>query len=445
MGKNSKQRRDARRRREPKAQPRGPQGPSTAGASRSGPDAGFNIDPGAVLDLAVSSTFRRLSRRRLEDDLTEQAEVLVRRAAPLPASAVRRRVATLLEQVVSGAVTSGWCPDDLVELVRRQGVPGDLSLLAHHLGADARTGQVSRPWRDQLDRLSALAPGDGPDGDVAAIAAALHLALLLHAQPSLPVATARVGSGRPERAAAAVEGELARKLATVRGLLAKAESTTFDDEADALSAKAQELISRYALQRLLDGAVPGDESATAAPGVRRIWLDAPYVGAKAQLVHQVALANRCRAVLSDPPGVSTVVGDSSDLVAVELLVTSLLVQGNGSMLRHGRAVDARGASRTRSFRQSFLTSFAIRIGQRLRETFDEVLAESGESAGLLPVLRSREQAVTEAFEALVPRTTTTTTSVSNAAGWTAGQVAADLALIDVQGRIVAPSEESDAG
>lgn len=40
-------------------------------------------------------------------------------------------------------------------------------------------------------------------------------------------------------------------LARVRSLLAKAESTDFDDEADALSAEAQELMSRYALDRAL--------------------------------------------------------------------------------------------------------------------------------------------------------------------------------------------------
>lgn len=271
--------------------------------------------------------------------------------------------------------------------------------------------------------------------DRTAITAALHLVLLLMAQPSLPVVMPRDASARRERpsSAAPVDEALARKLATVRGLLAKAESTTFDDEADALSAKAQELISRYALDRLLDA--EGSDENPERPDARRIWLEAPYLVAKAQLVHEVALANRCRAVLSDPPGVSTVVGGSADIAAVELLVTSLLVQANGSMLRHGRAVDARGASRTRSFRQSFLTSFAVRIGQRLRETFDEVLAESGQSTSLLPALRSQEQAVADAFDALVPHTTTSSATVSNGAGWTAGQVAADLALIDVQARI----------
>ena len=233
---------------------------------------------------------------------------------------------------------------------------------------------------------------------------------------------------------------MTRKLATVRGLLAKAESTTFDDEAEALSAKAQELISRYALERLLDVESSGSE--IGGPTARRIWLESPYVGAKAQLVHQVAKANACRCVLSDPPGVSTVVGSEADLDAVELLVTSLLVQAGAAMLRYGRTVDARGASRTRSFRRAFLLAFALRIGERLEATTEQVLRESGHQVDLLPVLRSRDEAVEAAFRELVPATRTTTVTVSNSAGWRAGQAAADLASIDVRRRLAEGDERA---
>jgi hypothetical protein len=257
---------------------------------------------------------------------------------------------------------------------------------------------------------------------------------LLQAQRGLPDTTTRSSAwpaGDPGSAARATTDEaLTRKLATVRGLLAKAESTTYDEEAEALSAKAQELISRYALERLLEEA-----AGTAGPGpagARRLWLDPPYVGAKAQLVHEVAQANTCRAVLSDPPGACTVVGEAADLEAVELLVTSLLVQAGQAMLRHGRRVDASGASRTRSFRHSFLMSFAVRIGERLRETAEEVLHESGHERDLLPVLRSKQLAVEEAFAELVPTTVTRRRSASSAAGWQAGQAAADLASLDVR-------------
>ena len=64
-----------------------------------------------------------------------------------------------------------------------------------------------------------------------------------------------------------------------------------------------------------------------------------------------------------------------------------------------------------------------------------MLHDSGHEVDLLPVLRSRDEAVREAFEALVPRTRQTRATVSNAAGWHAGQAAADLASLDVRRRL----------
>lgn len=436
MGKNSRKRRDARRRAAP---PR----PSMAAGS---PFARDHVDrtvdrTAELVEREAAHELRRLGGGRLPADLTDRAADLVRRLAPLPASAVRRVTDDLASYVVESRIAGGWCPDDLDQLLRRDGVATDRAVLGAWLRADVRTSSPEDVWREQVERFD---PGAGvPQDEVVRIAAALHLAALLEAQDGLPTTTTRrTRRSAVQRAAAAAgattDSALTRKLATVRGLLAKAESTTFDEEAEALSAKAQELISRYALERLLEADAAGGEAA--GPGARRVWLEAPYVGAKAQLVHVVARANGCRAVLSDPPGVTTVVGSDDDLEAVELLVTSLLVQAGAAMLRHGRAVDARGTSRTRSFRQSFLMAFAVRIGERLTETAEQVLHDSGHEQELLPVLRSRDEAVQAAFEALVPRTRTTRATVSNAAGWHAGQAAADLASIDVR-RPIAEGDE----
>ena len=59
------------------------------------------------------------------------------------------------------------------------------------------------------------------------------------------------------------------------------------------------------------------------------------------------------------------IGFSADLDAVELLFTSLLVQASAALQRAGGKRDAAGRSRTRSFRQSFLVAYAVRIGERL--------------------------------------------------------------------------------
>ncbi len=135
------------------------------------------------------------------------------------------------------------------------------------------------------------------------------------------------------RHAVSAVGEVDQKvLARVRALLAKAESTEFPDEAEALSAKAQELMSRYSLQQAV---LDHDHGRTPTATGRRLWMDAPYAGAKVLLVQAVATANRCRTVWRENPGFVTVVGPDTELDIVELLSTSLLVQANRAMLAAG--------------------------------------------------------------------------------------------------------------
>jgi hypothetical protein len=210
-------------------------------------------------------------------------------------------------------------------------------------------------------------------------------------------------------------------------LLAKAESTDFDDEAEALSAKAQELMSRYALDRaLIDHQHGVRQQAT----LRRIWLDNPYVTAKAMLVDAVANANRCRTVLAGEWGYATVVGDQVDLQLVELLATSLLLQASRAMLSTGSQLSRSGVSRTRSYRQSFLVAYADRIGERLRST-NEASQSASDAGKLLPVLSARSRVVDDLLEQRFPNLVSKQVSVSNSAGWGAGRAAADLALFDV--------------
>jgi hypothetical protein len=224
-------------------------------------------------------------------------------------------------------------------------------------------------------------------------------------------------------------------LARVRALLAKAESTDFPDEADAFFAKAQELMSRYSLQRavLADPVKIGPSAAG-----RRIWLDGPYLRPKSMLSAVVGSANRCTVVFTEDPGFVTVIGEQTDTEFVELLTTSLLVQADRAILAAGRQVDWRGQPRTRSFRHSFLVSYAQRIGERLAEAAEEARVELARELGdgrLLPVLASRERAVRERVRELFPRLVSRPISVSNAAGWTAGRAAADLAVLDVRRRV----------
>ncbi|MDP2772365.1 MAG: DUF2786 domain-containing protein, partial [Nocardioides sp.] len=347
----------------------------------------------------------------------------LRSLPPVPVRFLVRATEEALLRHTDRAARGGWGPADLGELTRRRGGPGCVAALATVLTDYAARETWTRPaWSGELDGLG---PADRLSLDtVEGLAVALQVAALLTMVPTVegPLPVAVSNAAHP-------------KLARVRALLAKAESTEYAEEAEAISAKAQELIARYALERLLQrdpGA--GHEG---APDVtsRRIWLDAPYVMAKASLVHEVARANRCRSVVTASLGFCLVVGDPADLDAVDLLVTSLLVQANTAMVRHGGQVDRHGASRTRSFRQSFLVAYAGRIGDRLRAAGADAVRETGDEARLLPVLRDQETRVREAVETMLPHLTTKSTTISNHAGWLAGTAAADQALLDVRAPI----------
>lgn len=148
------------------------------------------------------------------------------------------------------------------------------------------------------------------------------------------------------------------------------------------------------------------------------------------LVTAVADANRCRSIFTEALGFCTVVGNPDDLAAVEVLVTSLLVQANTAMLRCGAQTDGRGTSRTRSFRQSFLTAYAHRIGERLSEATAEAAQSTGRSAELVPVLRGRAEEVAAACAELFPELVAKQASIGNLHGWAAGRAAADAARLD---------------
>ncbi|TDD96023.1 DUF2786 domain-containing protein, partial [Jiangella asiatica] len=217
-------------------------------------------------------------------------------------------------------------------------------------------------------------------------------------------------------------------LGRVRALLAKAESTTFPDEAEALSAKAQELMSRYSIEHALAQAATPAGAPRSTASARRIWLDAPYLSTKTLLVAEVGSANHCRTISSEKIGFVTVLGSDVDLDVVELLTTSLLVQATRAMLATGSRTSRFGTSRTRSFRHSFLLAYATRIGERLRETASRTEAATG--SDLVPVFAERSRAIDTLAGSLFPGTVRRRSfAAGNADGWGAGRSAADRAVL----------------
>ncbi|MGW7314056.1 DUF2786 domain-containing protein [Streptomyces sp. NPDC054854] len=354
------------------------------------------------------------------------------------------------EAYVRQAWERGWRPADVLRLVRRDLEDLHLGITADMIAAEARRyARLPERWTDA--EVWWARPGTGPEGDRAGDAgyaeqlarrakadrftlatAVLEVFRLLIRLPSIePVGPL---PGDPVDALAEHAHIEPRMLGRIRALLAKAEATTFPEEAEALSAKAQELMARHTVDEALL-AVRGGAPAQ-VPGACRIGVEPPYEEAKAVLLDAVAGANRCRAVWNSGFEFSTVVGFESDLEAVELLYTSLLVQGTAAMTRAEAAQRAGGRKRTKTFRQSFLLAYASRLGRRLAETAEHATAEhaAGErvdgAPAHLPALVARDVAVTSRADEMFPRTTTTRLrGATDHAGWEDGTAAADAAHV----------------
>ncbi|MEV2222108.1 DUF2786 domain-containing protein [Nocardia vinacea] len=348
------------------------------------------------------------------------------------------------QHVIGRIFQYGWLPEDIHQVGRRRVDQFAIALLIDVMAAYVRPfapGSVDETWQLQLAELgadiwwSAAEPHLGQWAAKQLLTAAEAVTTVVEALamlirlPKLELIRPLPGTAQPQAAAHHHHTVDAKVLSRVRGLLAKAESTSYPEEAEALSAKAQELMTKYALDRVL---VDADNAVPDLPGACRIWLDTPYVDAKALLVDVVTKANRCRAIFASAFGFMTVVGDESDLEAIELLTTSLLVQATRAMIASGNESKRSADARSRAYRKSFLIAYATRIGERLEEANETTIAESPDPARLLPALRSHQHKVDEAFAALFPTIRNRGISIGNGNGWAAGRAAADNAQLQAR-------------
>lgn len=216
----------------------------------------------------------------------------------------------------------------------------------------------------------------------------------------------------------------------VQALLAKAESTEFPEEAEALIAKAQELMTRHSI----DEAVAQQRRAAGTkPSMRKLRVEAPYARAKVTLLTQIGHTNLVQVVFNDNY-VATLFGFDADLDNVELMFASLLVQATSEMVR--TYSDDVGAQKA-AFRRAFLVAYARRIGQRLQEAraAAEAAAETELGMALVPMMEARRAAIDERVAEEFPQLRTSYSRISHAAGYRAGTAAADRADLGGQGRI----------
>ncbi len=361
--------------------------------------------------------------------------------AVAPPSDVDPVLFAVLEEACARLWRGGWQPVELHRVVARRG-----HLTHAHLVTDAVAAHLARfpdtavdeQWRAQAESLGAQRWWSGTGSyfteagtrwrldRVAVLDIALTLLAILSELPAIEVLIPPPGSTKALHANRS-PGEV-RLLERVRALLAKAESSTFPAEAEAYTAKAQELVSRYSIDEALVAA--RSDSTTVVPFASRIGVDHPYEGEKAALLHAVAEANRCATVWSPEFGFATVFGYDADIDAVDLLYTSLLVQAHRAMARSEPPGGKAGRARLKTFRQSFLVAFAVRIGERLTSAADAAVAEVAGTADLLPVLAARDREVRESLQRVFPNTVRGRGSrVESLEGWDSGRAAADKAAL----------------
>lgn len=222
-------------------------------------------------------------------------------------------------------------------------------------------------------------------------------------------------------------------LDQVQRLLAKAEDkATTQGEAEALTAKAAELMAKYGIDEAMARA---RGQVRESPTDLKLDVTGAYQTGKRQLAHMIAKSFGCAdawieglVITADggyeKRGFVHVFGFKADLDMVRMLYTSLLLQGaNGSLRQKGDRFTS-----TRAVRSSYWLGFAQRVGERLadanRKAEDD--AQSREPGTAL-VLRSRDVECQKALHDRYKRLRTRKIRIASERGYANGHADGDRA------------------
>jgi Protein of unknown function (DUF2786) len=469
MGKNNRQRRAAKQRARHRR---------TSGSAKTGGRAHQPAAEGTFARGESSQNDNPFSRAEaspnFEQPYRQQAErslerlLRFRARAPLVKHVVEQELVSLqlaslhamdelitrrLLMAVAALWEHGWQPLDLVHVVRKA-IPRSAQLIAAVITEQARAvgaeGRAPREWLDQLRAVAEEAGDFAPPrtgqhrwllietmtrlsyGLVDAWADVVVLAGLVSDLPMLEQIAPPPSSWGTRAATSSPsepDSDRHKLLNRIRALLAKAEATSYAAEAETFTAKAQDLMTRHAIDEAL---LAGTDEEVAVLA-KRVHLDSPYASTKASLLNVVGAANRCKVIYSDRLDIATVVGVPVDVDQVEMLFTSLLIQATRAMAEAGAARPG-SFDRSATFRRSFLTAYAVRIGERLTEANTAATESYGKE--LVPLLTRQQDAVKEEFDRLFPNTRALSGGYLDRRGWEAGRRAADRAYFTA-GRIPA--------
>jgi len=199
-----------------------------------------------------------------------------------------------------------------------------------------------------------------------------------------------------------------RLLDRVRKLLAKAEAEGVTAaEAQALTAKAAELMAKYGIDRALLAATQPE---TDKPGDRMVEIYNPWGRVQAHLLCGLAAALRCQSILvtADSGLRVHIFGYDSDLERTDVLYTSVLIQMWHGLV--GAEVPADAYS-VRAWRRSWLLGFAAAVIARVRTAEQRAeqsasQAPDGQSSRTALVLADRSMVIRQNVAQAYPHTRT---------------------------------------
>jgi hypothetical protein len=219
-------------------------------------------------------------------------------------------------------------------------------------------------------------------------------------------------------------------LDRVRKLLAKAEAEgVTPPEAEALTAKAAELMARYGIDRarLAAAGVSADK-----PTSRIVDVSNPWAQIRAHLLAGLAGAMRCQCVLlstSRPGARIHVFGYGSDVERADIMYTSLLLQMAQGLTQ---TEVPQGARSPRAWRRSWLLGFVSAVISRVRTAEERAAAGADDETPAGPstalVLADRSAVVRRTLEEAYPVTRKTRITYSGR-GYSAGHAAGQRADI----------------
>ena len=364
------------------------------------PDQGAAPSQQELVAAAIGAAVQAVCDGRRDADGAHLDPLAIERT-PGWTQAVSRAIVEYLRASVTRAWQRGWQPAELARHVGRELSADHAAMVADMITAEMlgyAAATVDDRWAAQAAALEAAAPGKGAwwgsDADylrawyalgrdpefIGTVATAVETLHAFHHLPALEKLLPLPGTARPagrRQGAARQPGRPAgpadeRMLSRIRALLAKAESTEFAEEAEALSGRAQELMAKYSIDHALLAAETGKEESRAGGGSRSTT---PTRRRRRRCCRSW---RRPTAAASSGPRTSAGHGDrlpgrpGRGRAAVHLAAGPGQHRDAADRGQAGRA----GRSRTRAFRQSFLLAYAVRIGERLSEAADHAEQEA---------------------------------------------------------------------